>query len=181
MDEGYGAVVKAGVSAVMKKLDLTPADVAHVALSAPNARPRSAMAQRLGFDEKTQVQDVLHLGVGDTGSALSLMSLVQVLERAKAGDKILLASYGSGCDVAVLEATSKIGSLKDRCGIQKSLEAKAMLPGYMKYLRWRELVTVQPPARPASYRHQMHQVRHTAVPAATRVRGVSRQRPDGAA
>jgi hydroxymethylglutaryl-CoA synthase len=149
MDEGFGAVMKTSVSAVLEKLDLTPADVAHVALSAPNARQLGAIAKQLGFDEKTQVKDVLHAGVGDTGCALSLMSLVAVLERAGSGEKILLASYGNGCDVAVLETTGQIGSLKERLGIQKHLAAKASLPSYMKYLRWRELVTVQPPARPA--------------------------------
>ncbi len=148
MDEGYGATVKTGVSAAMKTLGLAPGDVTHVALSAPNGRQLSAMAKRLGFDDKTQVQDVMLAGVGDTGCALSLMSLVAALERAKSGENILLASYGNGCDTAVLEVTDKIGSLKDRRGIQKHLEAKATLPSYMKYLRWRELVTVQPPARP---------------------------------
>jgi hydroxymethylglutaryl-CoA synthase len=149
MDEGYGAGVKTAVSALLKKHSLAPTDFGQVALTAPHGRQLSAMAKKLGFDEATQVQDALHASVGDTGAALSLMSLVQVLERAKSGDKILLVSYGNGCDTAVLEATDKIGSLRDRCGIQKNLEAKAMLPSYMKYLRWRELVTIQPPARPS--------------------------------
>jgi hydroxymethylglutaryl-CoA synthase len=149
MEEGFGAAMKTSVSAVLKKLDLTPADVAHAALSAPNARQLGAIAKQLGFDEKTQVQDVLHMGVGDTGCAMSLMSLIAALERAKSGERILVASYGNGCDAVILEATGQIGSLKDRLGIQKLLAAKASLPSYMKYLRWRELVTVQPPARPA--------------------------------
>ncbi len=149
MDEGYGATVKKAVGALLKKSSLAPSDFAHVALSAPNARQLSGMCKKLGVDEETQVKDALHAGVGDTGCALSLMSLVQCLERAKKGDKILLVSYGNGCDTAVLEATAKIDALGDRCGIQKNLQAKAMLPSYMKYLRWRELVTVQPPARPA--------------------------------
>jgi 3-hydroxy-3-methylglutaryl CoA synthase len=149
MDEGYGAVVKTAVSALLKKASLTPADFAHLALYAPNGRQLSAMVKKLGFDEATQVRDALHAGVGDTGCALSLMSLVQSLERAKSGDKVLLASYGNGCDTVVVEVTGESGSLADRRGIQKHLEAKAMLPSYTKYLKWRELVTIQPAARPS--------------------------------
>jgi hydroxymethylglutaryl-CoA synthase len=149
MDEGYGAAVKTAVSALLKKQSLAPTDFAQVALTAPNGRQLSAMAKKLGFDEATQIKDALHAGVGDTGAALSLMSLVQVLERAKSGDKVLLVSYGNGCDTAVLEVTGKIGAMNDKRGIQKHLGAKAALPSYMKYLRWRELVTIQPPARPS--------------------------------
>lgn len=148
MDEGYGRVMRDSVSATLKKAGLEPSDLAHFALNAPNSRQLSGIVKKLGFDEESQVKDVLQSGVGDTGSAASLMSLVAVLERAKSGEKILLASYGNGCDTAVLEATQKIGSLKDRRGIQKHLEAKAALPSYNKYLRWRGLVDFQPPARP---------------------------------
>lgn len=147
-DEGYGAAVKTAVSALLKKQGLAPADFAQVAMTAPNGRQLSATAKKLGFDEETQVRDALHAAVGDTGSALALMSLVQSLERAKGGDKILLVSYGNGCDTAILEVTDRIGSMSGKRGIQKHLTAKAMLPSYMKYLRWRELVTIQPPARP---------------------------------
>ncbi len=149
MDEGFGRVMRESVSAALKKHGLAPADIAHVALNSPNARQLRALVQKLGFDEKTQVQDVLHVGVGDTGCAMSLMSLVAALERAKSGEKILLASYGNGCDVVVLEATEQIGSLTERRGIRGHLASKSSLQSYAKYLRWRELVTIQPPARPS--------------------------------
>ena len=122
-----------------------------------------------------------------------------MLERANKGEKILLVSYGNGCDTAVLEATERIG-LKDRRGIQEHLEAKTMLRNYMQYLRWRELVPIQPPARPplevrtpspvAQWREVPWELRltgtkctvlrHPAVSAATRVRGVPDQGRDGA-
>ena len=42
---------------------------------------------------------MLHSGIGDTGCAMCLMSLIAALERAGGGERILLASYGNGCDV----------------------------------------------------------------------------------
>ena len=113
MDEGYGR--RDGderVGGAEEARSGTGQTFAHVALNSPNGRQLRALAKKLGFDEKTQVQDVLHAGVGDTGCAMSLMSLVAALERAKSGEKILLASYGNGCDVVFLETTERIGTLR---------------------------------------------------------------------
>ena len=50
------------MSAALEKYGLAAADVAHVALNAPNARQLKRVAKKLRFDEKTQVSDVLHAG-----------------------------------------------------------------------------------------------------------------------
>jgi 3-hydroxy-3-methylglutaryl CoA synthase len=147
MDEGFSDVVAHSVTEALKKHSLAIADVAHLALNSPNARQLKAVAQKLRFDEKTQVADVLHAGVGDTGCAMSLMSLIAVLEQAGSGEKIVLASYGNGSDVAILETTDRIGARGCR-GIRGQLESKRTLANYNHYLRWRELVEIQPPARP---------------------------------
>jgi len=148
MEEGFNRTVLESVSALLKKHKLTAQDISHVALNSPSLRQLRAVTQRLGFDEKKQVQDVLHMSVGDTGCAMSLMSLVAVLERAKNGEKILLASYGNGCDIAILETTEQISAMKDRRGVQKYLASKSIIDNYSRYLRWRDLVQVQPAARP---------------------------------
>ena len=54
-----------------------------------HASAAHGVAKKLGFDEKKQVKDVLHASVGDTGCAMSLMSLVAALERAASGEKIM--------------------------------------------------------------------------------------------
>lgn len=148
MDEGFLKVVREAVSASLQKYGLMPADIARVALNAPNARQLKSVTQKLGFDNNTQVADVLHAAVGDTGSAMSLMSLVAALERAAAGETILLANYGNGCDVALLKTTERIESGEDRRGIQKHLDSKTAMRNYEQYLRLRELLPLQPPARP---------------------------------
>jgi hydroxymethylglutaryl-CoA synthase len=148
MEEGFGEVLVDSVSAVLKKHQLTAGDFAHVALNSPNLRQLRAVTQKLGLDEKNQVRDVLHMGVGDTGCAMSLMSLIAVLERARSGERILLASYGNGCDTLILETTERIGSVDPCRGVQRHLASKILMRNYEQYLRWRELVPVQPAARP---------------------------------
>jgi len=148
MDEGYTAVTIGSISAALKKTGLKPADFARVAIYAPNSRQLNAVAARLGFNDKTQVQDVMHSSVGDTGSAMCLMSLVAALEKSAKNEKLLMAGYGNGADVFVLQTTDLIDSLKDRRGIAKYLPSKSMISNYNRFLRWRELVQIQPPARP---------------------------------
>lgn len=147
-DEGYVGVVTDTVSSFFNKAKLSAKDFARVAFYSPNQRQLRAVTQKLGFDEKTQVQDILHNAAGDTGSAMSIMSLVAVLEQAGKGEKLLLAGYGNGCDVFVLQTTDLVNGVKDRRGIRKNLASKGVLSGYNRYLRWRELIQTQPAARP---------------------------------
>ena len=148
MEEGYTRVVLEAVSAALKRFNLSPKDFSKAAFNSPNPRQLGAVARKLGFDLKTQVQDTLHSSVGETGTAMSLMYLVAALEEAKGGDRILLAGYGNGCDVSSLKVTDEIDEVRDRRGIKRHLASKRMISGYNKYLRWRELIDVQPPPRP---------------------------------
>jgi hydroxymethylglutaryl-CoA synthase len=148
MEKGYTQVVLEAVSAALKRFNLSPKDFSKAALYSPNPRQLSAVARKLGFDLKTQVQDTLHSSVGDTGTAMSLMCLVAALEESKGGDRILLTGYGNGCDVSSLKVTDEIEKVRDKRGIKRHLASKRMISGYNRYLRWRELIDVQPSARP---------------------------------
>jgi hydroxymethylglutaryl-CoA synthase len=148
MDEGYSNGTFQNVAALLKKAGLTAKDFSKIALYSPNPRQLKAITQKLGFDEKTQVQDILHNSVGDAGAAMSAMSLVAVLEQSNPGEKVLLSTYGNGCDSFILTVREPIIRAKDRRGIRKNLASKALISNYSKYLRWRELLQVQPAARP---------------------------------
>ena len=145
---GYERVIPEAVSAAMKKYNLAPKDFAKFVCYAPNSRQLTPIARNLGFNLKTQVQDILYDTVGNTGTASAMMSLVAALEEAKAGDRILLASYSNGCDVFILKVTEEIENIRNRRGVKGHLSRKRMVGNYQKYARWRRLIAVQPPARP---------------------------------
>jgi len=151
VDEGYNKVVPTAVSAALKKFNLALKDFSTCVLYVPNQRQRGGLVKKLGFDPKTQSKDTLFANVGDTGSAMPIMSLVEALEEAITGSRIILVAYGNGCDVFSLKVTDYIegAKSKDRRGITRCLASKKMLSNYNRYLRWRELITIQPPARPA--------------------------------
>ena len=148
MDEGYVDVMTVGLSDALKKANLKASDFSRIALNSPNQRQMRTVTQKLGFDEKKQVQDIFHPSVGDTGSAMSLMSLVAALEQAGKGEKILLATYGNGCDTFIIETTDKIAGLKDKRGIAKHLAAKNMITNYSRYLNGVTLSPYSAAARP---------------------------------
>jgi hydroxymethylglutaryl-CoA synthase len=148
MEEGYVEVMVESLSTALEKYGLATGDIAHLALNSPNARQLRSVAQKLRFDEKTQVRDVLHASVGDTGCAMSIISLVAALESAGSGETILLACYGNGCDTAILETTDRVRSVNACRGVQRHVASKSLLRNYEQYVRWRELLPLQPAARP---------------------------------
>lgn len=141
---GYAATVAEAVSGLLKKTGLKPADFAKVVLYTPDARRSADVAKRLGFDVQTQLQDPFFNNMGNTGTALPLMLLVAALEEAKAGDRILLASYGNGSDALVLQVTDQIKNIKPRRGMKGHLESKKVINDYKQYLIWREILPIEP-------------------------------------
>ena len=146
-DAGYETVVPKTISEALEKYQLTPDDFSKVILSAPSAGFARLAAEKSGFDPKTKVQDLLDGAMGDTGTALPIMLLTSALDEAKAGDRLLLVSYGDGCDVFIFKVTEEIKNIRNKRGIKSYLASKR-LTSYDKYLRWRGVLPIDPPLRP---------------------------------
>lgn len=140
LTQGYQRHVNEIISGILKKYNLKPSDISKVAMYDPDGRTSAAVLKGLGFDPKKQLQDGLYDSVGNTGTAMPVMSLVAALEDANDGDKILLVSYGDGADAVLLKVGPKIGGLRDRRGIKHHLGVKRNLDNYVNYLRLRGLL-----------------------------------------
>jgi uncharacterized OB-fold protein len=66
--------------------------------------------------------------------------LVSALEQSQPGDRILLLSFGGGCDALCFEVTENIRQLNARKGIVGSLSNRSTLDNYTKYLIWRNIL-----------------------------------------
>ena len=139
-EQGYLKIVEEAMSGIMHKYSLTSKDFAKVVFYAPNIRCYRTLVSRLGFNSN-QLQDPLFDSIGNAGTAYPLMMLIAALEEAKPGDKILLASYGDGSDVFILETTEHIKNKSYR-GIKSCLESKKVIEDYPKYLKWRKILPV---------------------------------------
>jgi hydroxymethylglutaryl-CoA synthase len=102
-DEGYLALMPRAIATALGTTD--PAQVAHLVVQGPQ-RFATAVAKASGI-APTAIADDLHTECGDTGVAHPLLLLGGVLERAQAGELIVVASFGQGCDAIVLRARGR--------------------------------------------------------------------------
>jgi 3-hydroxy-3-methylglutaryl CoA synthase len=142
VDHGYRANVREVVRGLFQKTGLAPKDFAAVVLYGPDARSHATAARELGF-QPAQVADPLFGKVGNTGAAAAPLLLAAAMERAKAGDRLLLVSYGDGAEAFVLEATPVAERLEGRRGVSWHLARRAELASYDLYLRFRQLLATE--------------------------------------
>jgi len=135
---GYGRVLGEVIQGVLAKAKVAPRDLATVILPAPSPRAPQGIARALGLDAKTQLQDSFWMTVGDTGAAQPLVMLAAVLERAKAGDLILVVGYGDGADALLVRATGPVGG--GATSVARQVEVKRTLASYGRYARFRRLL-----------------------------------------
>ena len=84
------------VKSLLEELGYTPADFAAAVFHQPNAKFPQRAAQLLGFSKEQIKTGLLAPKVGNVYAGSSMLGLTAVLDVAKAGDRILLASFGSG-------------------------------------------------------------------------------------
>ena len=100
----------AGAKGVMKKAGIEAKDVDYFVPHQPNGKFPTEAAKILGIDQSKLQQALLTPMIGNTYSGSSMIGLASVLDKAKAGDTILVVSYGSGAgsDGFVFTATKNI-------------------------------------------------------------------------
>ncbi len=146
-EQGYGKVVTETVEAALADFDMSPGNYTTAVFYAPNPGYLKGVAKRLGFDPKTQAVDALWGPAGNLGTAHAMVLLAGALEQAKPGDKLLWVTYGDGCDVLSFTVTDQIEKIREKASLKRMLTSKAPTT-YQKYLRWRNIVPIEPPMRP---------------------------------
>ncbi|MFO7964827.1 MAG: zinc ribbon domain-containing protein [Desulfobacterales bacterium] len=138
-DLGFDQFVPAAVNGLLKKTGLAMSDFAKVVYPCHYDAERRKLNKILGITPE-QEQSHLQAEIGESGTPHSLVMLVSALELAKPGDKIMVVSYGSGCDAVYFEVTEGILGKKDAKGIAGSLANRADLDNYTKMLVWRDVL-----------------------------------------
>ncbi len=138
-DVGINQFIPEAINGLCEKFGLSPSDFSKIIYPTYYGGARKKINKVLGL-EPEKVEDNLQVSVGDTGTAHSLLMLAKTLEQANPGDKILLVSYGSGCDALYFEVTENIKKLAPRRAVSGHLARRADLDNYTKYLVWRRIV-----------------------------------------
>ncbi len=141
-DEGYLKIVPEAVESVLQETGTKASDISAFCFPVAARRAAGAIAKTVGIDAAA-VADNLQENCGETGTAHSLVMLVHALEKAKPGDKILVASFGQGCDALLFQVTDAIGSLSARRGISGHLARRHAETNYSRYLSFNDMVIME--------------------------------------
>ncbi|AZT82503.1 hydroxymethylglutaryl-CoA synthase family protein [Marinobacter sp. NP-4(2019)] len=138
-DEGYMKSVPQAVSRLLEKTGVKAADIAHFVLASDQARTPAAVAKKMGISAEALVDN--HIGsVGVSGVAHPILLLTAALERAAAGDLILVTGFGQGTDAVLFRATDKIRDKQPKAGFAGALARRREDANYNRFLSFNNLV-----------------------------------------
>lgn len=141
-DEGYGKIMPRVINGLFEKLNITMEDVDSLVYPCFFKGDHKKIAKKLGATPEKLV-DNLHEVCGETGTAHPFVMLVSALERAKPGDRILVAGYGQGANALYFKVTDNILNMAPRKGFTGHIENKKPLDNYNKYLKFRNLMQTE--------------------------------------
>lgn len=141
-DMGITKIIPEAVQGFLKAQNMEMSDFSRVIYPCHYGAARKQLNKMLGISAEMD-QSNLQVEIGETGTPHALVMLVQALETAEAGDKIMVIGFGNGCDVLYFEVTDKIKTLPARNGITGSLANMTELDNYTKYLSWRNILPVE--------------------------------------
>ncbi|SEG86327.1 3-hydroxy-3-methylglutaryl CoA synthase [Thermomonospora echinospora] len=120
--------------------------VDHVVVASSNARAAAALRRTFGGSgEDAEIERL----TGYTGAAHPGLLLAATLDVALPGQTVLLLSAAEGADAFVLRVGGGVRTARGGRSVRDQLADRENL-SYGRYLRWRGLLDVQGPARPAA-------------------------------
>jgi len=142
-EPGYFKHVAGGALGIMKKMGTEPKDYTYAVFHQPNGKFPKQMAKQLGFTPEQIKPGLVTPFIGNTYSAASMIGLAATLDIAKPGDKILVASFGSGAgsDAFHIEVTDKIENNRTEYSFKMVTEHKKYLD-YGTYAKHRKKLIV---------------------------------------
>lgn len=142
-EEGYLRELNIIMNKIKDKTGMKSADFNKVVLVGQNTKLKDKFSLKQGFVPE-QMTDTLLTNVGDTGAAQGLLGLVNAMEQAQPGEKILLLDYGNGANAMILTVTEQIKNLGGRKQIEFFLNHREELNSYARFLSWRDIAPAEP-------------------------------------
>ena len=142
-EEGFTKIIPAAVLGLLEKCGVTMDQVSKVVYPCYMSKGVHQSLARPLKAPPEKIQDNLADVVGDTGAAHPMLMFVSALEEAKPGDKIVVASFGQGCDALLFEVTDNIKKLPARSGAKGSLAHRKEEQQYSKLQKFRDIVNVE--------------------------------------
>ena len=129
-------------SQLMSMMGTQASDYTYAVFHQPNVKFPQRAAATLGFTAEQIAPGLLAGEVGNVYSGSCMLGLTAILDQAKAGDRILMISYGSGAgsDAFDLRVTDRIDAVRDRAPKTRDYIARRTVVDYATYVRYRGLL-----------------------------------------
>lgn len=135
-DEGISKLAPKAIEAALKQAEVPAAKIDHFIFPSAFAKMDAQLAKACGIRPEAVV-DMLTEQVGDSGLPHGLLVLAHVLERARPGQHILLAQFGSGAQALVFRVTDAIDSFKPARGVSEWIARGSEERNYTKFLAFK--------------------------------------------
>jgi hydroxymethylglutaryl-CoA synthase len=125
-------VIAPAIRAALKRAGLEPSAISVAAVHEPLAGAWKDIARATGIGAPNAASEVSQ-SLGDLGAAHPLFAFALACSKARAGDRVLLAGFGSGCDALIFEMTGPMP------GTESAVEAFSRGVAFDDYVRFLSL------------------------------------------
>lgn len=141
-DEGISKLVPKAIESALTHAKVKPGQVDHFIFPSTFAKMDAQLAKACGIRPEGVV-DALLENVGDSGLPHGLLLLSHVLERARPGQVIVVAQFGSGAQALVFRVTDAIGSFKPARGVSEWVARGVEERNYTKFLSFKGQLSLE--------------------------------------
>ena len=141
-DEGYSKIIPQAIQGVLDQAGLKIDQVDKLVYPCFFKAEHKKIAKKLGAKPE-QVMDNLHEVCGETGCAHALVMLTDALEKAKPGQRLIVAGFGQGCNALLFEVTDNITKLAPRSGFTGAMNNKQSIDNYPKFMKFRDIIETE--------------------------------------
>ena len=130
---------------MMEESGTKASDYTYAVFHQPNTKFPRQVAKELGFSEEQIKTGLLSPVIGNTYAGASPIGLTAILDGAKAGDRILMVSYGSGAgsDALDLRVTKVVESRQKLAPTTADYIARRVEIDYATYARFRGILAMK--------------------------------------
>ncbi len=144
-DPAYFNHLTNSVTTLLDGLKLKAKDFAAAIFHQPNTKFPQKFAKMMGFTAEQIKVGLLAPRIGNTYAGASVIGFTAVLDQAKPGQRILIASFGSGAgsDAFSFMVTDKIKDAAKRAPLTEDYLQREIFVDYGTYARWRKKITIK--------------------------------------